>query len=309
MKALDLFCSAGGAARGLADAGYEVTGVDLEPQPNYPYAFVQGDALDASPEWIASFDLVWASPPCQAFTAYRRRPGHVHPALNLIFETRDLLRKNARAWIIENVHGAPLQSPTMLCGSMFGLDVRRHRYFETSFPALAPACRHHVWKPRFPPATNRTNLRRTVEVGGVAHSARDAAGGDGHRLDDPRGAVAGHPAGVLEVPRRAGHREPEGGMKSEQEIESVLNAAALGIIKAIRAADADAETFLGGLGALAGLERVAGGLLGENHRCTVRLRESRERRASIIAKRIMALAAEAETAVGEADDTDGERWS
>jgi DNA (cytosine-5)-methyltransferase 1 len=165
VRALDLFCSAGGAARGLADAGYEVHGVDIEPQPNYPYAFSQFDALDASAEWIASFDLVWASPPCQAFTAYKRRPGHVRPALNLIFETRDLLKRHARAWIIENVHGAPLQRPTMLCGSMFGLDVRRHRYFETSFPVLAPTCRHHVWKPRFPPATNRTNLRRTVEVG------------------------------------------------------------------------------------------------------------------------------------------------
>lgn len=67
-------------------------------------------------------------------------------------------------YIIENVVGAPLLDPTLLCGSMFGLDVQRHRIFETSFPVQAPSCDHRVWSPRFAPATNRTNLRKTVEV-------------------------------------------------------------------------------------------------------------------------------------------------
>lgn len=78
---------------------------------------------------------------------------------------RAALRATGRPYVIENVPGAPLESPIVLCGSMFGLDVRRHRMFETSFPVLAPECRHETQAARFAPATNRTNLRRTVGVG------------------------------------------------------------------------------------------------------------------------------------------------
>lgn len=162
MRALDLFCGAGGAARGLADAGLEVVGVDIEPQPNYPYEFVQADALTYP---LDGFDLVWASPPCQAFTAYKRRPGHVAPRDSLIPQVRAMLRASGIPYVIENVEGAPLESPIMLCGSAFGLDVRRHRWFETSFPVLSPGCAHGRQEPRFPGATNRKNKRRTVEVG------------------------------------------------------------------------------------------------------------------------------------------------
>lgn len=166
MKALDLFCGAGGASRGLADAGFFVNGVDLSPQPNYPFDFVRCDALTQVPvEEMRWFDLIWASPPCQAFTAYKRRPEHVRPRPNLIPAVREKLRDSGVPYIIENVPGAPLINPVMLCGSMFGLDVRRHRIFETSFPVEQPPCRHHEQVPRFPPATNRKNLRRTVEVG------------------------------------------------------------------------------------------------------------------------------------------------
>ena len=171
-RLLDLFCGAGGAARGYADAGFEVVGVDINPQPNYPFRFVQRDALDYLDEIVFSgsraFDVIHASPPCQAFTAYKRRPGHVAPVGNLIPAVRASLRYVANfgvSYVIENVGGAPLESPSMLCGSMFGLDVRRHRYFETSFPMLTPMCAHEKQTPRFPPATNRTNLRSTVEVG------------------------------------------------------------------------------------------------------------------------------------------------
>lgn len=164
MRALDLFCKAGGASIGLHEAGFDVTGVDIEPQPNYPFRFIHWDALYCDP---SGFDFVWASPPCQHSTAYRRRPGHVKNIENLIPAIRTVLEKAGKPYVIENVEGARehLRNPTMLCGSMFGLDVQRHRLFETSFPLLAPECRHEIWKPRFPAATNRKNLRKTVEVG------------------------------------------------------------------------------------------------------------------------------------------------
>lgn len=149
---------------GLHRAGYEVVGVDLEPQPDYPFQFLQADALAYYID-VRGFDLVWASPPCQAFTAYRRRPQHVAERPNLIPAVREKLRAAGVPYVIENVMGAPLERPFVLCGSMFGLDVRRHRQFETSFPVRVPACDHASQAPRFAPATNRTNLRRTVEVG------------------------------------------------------------------------------------------------------------------------------------------------
>ena len=165
MKALDLFCGAGGASDGLARAGFEVHGVDREDQPEYPYPFERRNVLTLSPRELRRYDLIWASPPCQAFTAYRRRKNHVRPALNLIPQTRRLLHQAGVPFIIENVPGAPLKDPIRLCGSMFHLDVQRHRIFETSFPVPQPPCDHGRWTPRFPPATNRKNKRKTVEVG------------------------------------------------------------------------------------------------------------------------------------------------
>lgn len=132
-RALDLFCKAGGAAMGLYRAGFDVVGVDIEPQPNYPFMFFQADALTFP---LGNADFIWASPPCQGFTAYKRRKNHVRPRENLIPAVRERLLGRAHA--IENVPGAPLVKPTMLCGSMFGLDVRRHRLFETSFAMVAP---------------------------------------------------------------------------------------------------------------------------------------------------------------------------
>ena len=162
-RALDLFCAAGGASAGLQRAGFDVVGVDLFDQPRYPFAFIRADATMID---FRGFDFVWASPPCQLFTAYKRRPDHVAERPNLIPKMRERLRAAGVEHVIENVPGAPLESPTVLCGSMFGLDVRRHRHFEASFPLAAPGpCRHHEQKPRFAPATNRSNLRSTVEVG------------------------------------------------------------------------------------------------------------------------------------------------
>jgi DNA (cytosine-5)-methyltransferase 1 len=169
MRALDLFCCGGGITRGLQNAGFRVTGVDINPQPSYcGEFFIQADALSLKPSFLATFDFIHASPPCQHSTAYKRRPGHVRDVENLIPATRDLLQRSGVPYTIENVEGARshLHNPVLLCGSMFGLDVRRHRLFECSFPVVAPPCNHKAQSvAKFPQATNRKNLRRTVEVG------------------------------------------------------------------------------------------------------------------------------------------------
>jgi len=147
---------------GLYQAGFDVTGIDFVPQLEYPFDFIQADALTFP---LEGYDFIWASPPCQAFTAYKRRKAHVKACPNLIPATRERLKAWGGRYVIENVPGAPLENPIILCGSMFGLDVKRHRLFEANFPLYQHHCRHHRWTPRFPPATNRTNLRRTVEIG------------------------------------------------------------------------------------------------------------------------------------------------
>ena len=165
-RLLDLFCCAGGAGMGYHRAGFDVVGVDINPQPNYPFEFHQGDALEYLAEHGQEFDAIHASPPCQQFTAYRRRGAGVGDSyVNLIPETRAALQMFDVPWVIENVPGAPLLDPVQFCGSSFNLDVRRHRRFESNVPITAPACDHSWQTPRFPPATNRTNLRSTVEVG------------------------------------------------------------------------------------------------------------------------------------------------
>jgi DNA (cytosine-5)-methyltransferase 1 len=152
---------------GLHAAGFEVTGCDLESQPEYPFRFVQRDAFSFTTPELRKFDLIWASPPCQGRTAYKRRRDHVASVDTdgMIARARAMLKAADVPYIIENVPGAPLLDPTTLCGSMFGLDVRRHRLFETSFPVQNLKCRHEIWTPRFPPATNRSNCRLTVEIG------------------------------------------------------------------------------------------------------------------------------------------------
>lgn len=167
MIAIDLFCKAGGASEGLVNAGFSVIGVDIEPQPNYPYDFVQSDVFDfykSHQKIFKEAGFIWASPPCQAFTAYKRSK-NVKDSPNLIPQTRNLLSSLSVPYVIENVVGAPLRADLMLCGSMFGLDVKRHRIFELNFKIDQPRCNHSTWTPRFAPASNRVNLRKTVEVG------------------------------------------------------------------------------------------------------------------------------------------------
>jgi DNA (cytosine-5)-methyltransferase 1 len=128
-RALDLFCGAGGATKGLQQAGFHVTGVDIEPQPRYcGDAFYQADALTFP---LVGYDFIWASPPCQAWTVAgrnQRRDGKVYP--ELIAPTRERLQASGLPWVIENVPGAPITAHLVLCGSMFGLKVARHRGFE-----------------------------------------------------------------------------------------------------------------------------------------------------------------------------------
>lgn len=171
-RLLDLFCKAGGATKGYQRAGFHVTGVDIAPQPNYcGDEFVQADAIDYMVDRICRwdwrcFDAIHASPPCQSFTAYRRKGHSVGDGYpNLIAETRHWLRRWEMPYVIENVLGAPLENPIQLCGSSFGLDVRRHRLFESNVALMSPPCDHSWQTPRFPQATNRSNLRSTVEVG------------------------------------------------------------------------------------------------------------------------------------------------
>lgn len=147
MRALDLFCGGGGASMGLHRAGFEVVGVDVAPQPRYPFEFYQADALTFP---LSGFDFIWASPPCQAFSRLRHLHRKVRP--NLIYETRARLLQSEIPYCIENVEEAPLGGDylIMLCGTMFGLrtldgraELRRHRIFETSFSIpLRPRCQH-----------------------------------------------------------------------------------------------------------------------------------------------------------------------
>lgn len=132
-RLLDLFCCAGGAAMGYHRAGWDVEGVDIAPQPRYPFAFRQGDALATLRELhmsgrLAVFDAIHASPPCQGYTALRAVHGNEWP--QLVPAVRELLDATGLPYVIENVQGSPVRRDLVLCGEMFGLDVIRHRYFE-----------------------------------------------------------------------------------------------------------------------------------------------------------------------------------
>lgn len=140
-RVLDLFCGQGGAARGYADAGFDVTGVDIKDQPHYPYDFIQADALTYLADHGHEYDAIHASPPCRDYTVLTGRWGEAGSGW-LLQATRELVRLSGRPYVIENVPGAPMIGPITLCGSMFGLGVRRHRQFESSVRLDQPACDH-----------------------------------------------------------------------------------------------------------------------------------------------------------------------
>lgn len=162
MKLLDLFCGAGGCSVGYARAGFEVAGVDLHYQKDYPFDLFQGDALDYLDDIIdlgADFDVIHASPPCQMYSKTKHAHDVEHPAL--LEPVTKMLRQWAEEtggiYIIENVPGAEMDDPLILCGTQFGLTatdedgtplvLHRHRLFESNFPLLWPGrCKHKQYK-------------------------------------------------------------------------------------------------------------------------------------------------------------------
>lgn len=146
-RLLDLFCGGGGAAMGYWLAGFEIVGVDIKPQPRYPFPFFQADALEFAWTYGARFEAIHASPPCQAYSPLKARwPDGDYP--ELIEPTREALVESRALYVIENVPEAPLLDPVVLCGSAFflttvtGLRLRRHRAFETNWPLAGLACDH-----------------------------------------------------------------------------------------------------------------------------------------------------------------------
>lgn len=143
-RLLDLFSGAGGTAAGYVLAGFDVTGVDVKPQPRYlksgATAFVQADALEYLAEHGRKYDVIHASPPCQRYSVMSRMMRTKAP--DMVGAVREALARAGLPSVIENVEGAPLSAPLMLCGTMFGLRVRRHRIFELSphILVLTPPC-------------------------------------------------------------------------------------------------------------------------------------------------------------------------
>lgn len=146
-KLLDLYCKAGGASMGYHQAGFEVTGVDIKNQKRYPFTFIQKDAIEVlkDVEFLSQFDVIAASPPCQTHSRtkhLRDAQGGTTTKLDMIPETRELLINSGKPYVIENVIGAPLINPILICGSSFGLKVRRHRIFESNVELVGSVCKH-----------------------------------------------------------------------------------------------------------------------------------------------------------------------
>ena len=202
-RLVDAFSGAGGSAKGYQRAGFYVVGIDIAPRPHYcGDEFIQSDALEmlADLDWLAGFDAVHASPPCQGYTQFSNlnaeRWGNrvEHPML--IEPVRELLDATGLPYVIENVQGAPLRKDLMLCGSMFGLRVRRHRIFETNWSVGgAPPCHHQddsiaiygkmdgrrVWTRK-----NGTELRAARTIG----QASEAMGIDWMTWDEIKEAIS-----------------------------------------------------------------------------------------------------------------------
>ncbi len=170
-KLLDLYCKAGGATKGYQRAGFYVVGVDNKPQPHYcGDEFYQADALTFS---LEGYDAYHASPPCQYASKIGKmnrilRPGKYHHP-DLIEQTRKILKGAGKPYIIENVEGAVLESPVVFCGSWFGLDLRRHRLFESNIILFSTPCCHYWQTARFHSLDHRVKGRLAHVIGVHGH--------------------------------------------------------------------------------------------------------------------------------------------
>lgn len=181
LRCADLFCCAGGSGMGLHRAGFEVEGWDYRQGLSYPFEKRIGDALMAD---LSGFDFVWASPPCQAHSTLKHRTGNEYD--ELIGATRKKLEAWGGPYIIENVVGAPLRDPVMLCGSAFGLKVRRHRIFESNVQIVGVPCNHAI----------QPEPIDVSGTGGYQHSERKKkSGGKGRK---PKGLAEAR--AVMEMP-------------------------------------------------------------------------------------------------------------
>ena len=184
MKLLDLYCKAGGASKGYQLAGFEVVGVDIKKQKRYPYQFIQADCLEVMKDmdFLRSFDVIAASPPCQTHSItqhLRNAQGKSTDKVDLIPQTREALIASGKPYVIENVPGAPLINPIQMCGSYFGLKVRRHRRFESNLPLVGSPCKH---KEQGKPVGIYGSMRDEIPGGGhtakTIEEAREAMGID-----------------------------------------------------------------------------------------------------------------------------------
>jgi DNA (cytosine-5)-methyltransferase 1 len=166
-RLLDLFCGAGGAGMGYARAGFDVTGVDIKPMPRYPFAFIQGDALEYLTAHGHEYEAIHASPPCQRYTALQVVRGREHP--DLVAPTRKALEATGKPWVIENVVGAPMNTTIVLCGAMFGLKVYRHRLFESNQMLFQP--HHELHRDSTPRAGRGISPKGFISVAGNTGNA------------------------------------------------------------------------------------------------------------------------------------------
>lgn len=171
-RVLDLFCGAGGATKGYQNAGYDVFGVDHKYFPNYPGTLLISDFRKIPMDFMESFDLIHASPPCQKFSSSRPMARkELAQYDDFVAETREILQAVGLPYVIENVEGAPLNDPIMLCGSMFDMPIERHRLFEIGgFDVLQPTCNHNrqkkLWPQGFPSNKKGRPNGRVVSVFG-----------------------------------------------------------------------------------------------------------------------------------------------
>ena len=175
LKILDLFCGAGGASHGYVLAGFEVTGIDIKHGKRYPYTYIRRDVMSLTVEDLALYDFIHASPPCQTFSItqhLRNAQGKGTDKLDLLQPVRDLLIASGKPYVIENVKGAPLLNAVQVCGSAFGLKVRRHRLFESNMPLKGTDCHH---KGQGKPVGIYGSMRDEIPGGGHTAKTMDQA--------------------------------------------------------------------------------------------------------------------------------------